>query len=177
MTYQLVLYGGMIVDGSGSPARKGTVACRDGKIVLFPADSRPAGDKTIDVTGLWVCPGFIDPHSHGDMIVGNDFAREAKTTQGITTEVAGMCGATFFPFLPGPKGNEMVSTTDPENLRAYYDAVLKEGMSRVDPRANHMHTDITMLVLADRIQPEAAAALKKLKYPLHICLVRRLYII
>ena len=53
---------------------------------------------------------------------------------------------------------------DPENLRAYYDAVLKEGMSRVDPRANHMRTDITMLVLADRIQPEAAAALKKLKY-------------
>ncbi len=50
---------------------------------------------------------------------------------------------------------------DPENLRAYYDAVLKEGMSRVDPRANHMRTDITMLVLADRIQPEAAASSQK----------------
>lgn len=97
MTYQLVLYGGMIVDGSGSPARKGTVACRDGKIVLLPADSRPAGDKMIDVTGLWVCPGFIDPHSHGDAYIGKACNSLAKLSQGITTHIGGQCGSSHFP--------------------------------------------------------------------------------
>ncbi len=46
MTYQLVLYGGMVVDGSGAPARKGTGACKDGKITLLPA--QPAHGRQND---------------------------------------------------------------------------------------------------------------------------------
>lgn len=97
MKYQLVLYGGMIVDGTGSPARAGTVACRDGKITLFPADIRPEGDRMIDVTGFWVCPGFIDPHSHGDAYLGEPCNSLAKLSQGITTHIGGQCGSSLFP--------------------------------------------------------------------------------
>lgn len=97
MTYQLVLYGGMIADGSGTPVKEGTVACKDGKITLFPADSRPRGDKVLDVTGLWVCPGFIDPHSHGDAYIGMPCNSLAKLSQGITTHIGGQCGTSHFP--------------------------------------------------------------------------------
>ena len=100
MTYQLVLYGGMVVDGSGAPARKGTVACKDGKITLLPADSRPTGDRMMDVTGLWVCPGFIDPHSHGDAYIGRPCNSLSKLSQGITTHIGGQCGSSHFPVGP-----------------------------------------------------------------------------
>ena len=117
--FDVLFQNATIIDGTGAPRYTGSIGVKDGLIHPAPADS-PAR-RVIDARGKILSPGFIDPHSHGDMIVGNDFAREAKTTQGITTEVAGMCGATFFPFLPGPKGNEMVSKTDPENLRAAKD--------------------------------------------------------
>lgn len=101
--FDVLFQNATIIDGTGAPRYTGSIGVKDGLIHPAPADS-PAR-RVIDARGKILSPGFIDPHSHGDMIVGNDFAREAKTTQGITTEVAGMCGATFFPFLPGPKGN------------------------------------------------------------------------
>jgi len=54
-------------------------------------------EQILDVAGLTVVPGFIDPHSHSDWsVLGN---RDAQSTvrQGVTTEVVGNCGVTYAP--------------------------------------------------------------------------------
>jgi len=84
-----------IIDGSGKAGFRGEVAVRDEKIVI-----RQPGEgarRTVSGEGLTVCPGFIDAHSHGDQAFGTEYGNLCKTSQGITTEVTGHCGATAFP--------------------------------------------------------------------------------
>lgn len=88
----------IIVDGSGSPARVGNVGVK-GDRIMSAADGDEAG-TVIDGTGLYTCPGFIDIHSHGDLVLGQGFGRLCKISQGITTEIAGQCGSSMFPVDP-----------------------------------------------------------------------------
>lgn len=84
-----------IVDGSGASAYDGCVGIKDGKIVLPQEETEAL--EVIDATGRYVCPGFIDAHSHGDMILGSEDAHLFKTTQGVTTEIVGQCGLSMAP--------------------------------------------------------------------------------
>ncbi|HEX6127536.1 MAG TPA: N-acyl-D-glutamate deacylase, partial [Candidatus Limnocylindria bacterium] len=54
----LLISGGSLVDGSGSPARPGTVGVRDGRLHIGPVDWRPRAARTIDASGMVVTPGF-----------------------------------------------------------------------------------------------------------------------
>ena len=83
-----------IVDGTGSPAYIGDVGVENGKIRLSPKE---AGEKIIDGTGMILTPGFIDAHSHGDMGMGIPCFSLAKISQGVTSEIAGLCGISMAP--------------------------------------------------------------------------------
>jgi N-acyl-D-amino-acid deacylase len=86
-----------IIDGSGDSGFLGSVGSEDGLIHLLQADTNADAKRVIDGTGLYTCPGFIDAHSHGDISLGKDFASLCKVSQGITTQVAGMCSYSLFP--------------------------------------------------------------------------------
>jgi N-acyl-D-amino-acid deacylase len=96
----LLITGGTIVDGTGRPARPGTVAVTDGRIhLLAPTDALPLHvGHTIDATGKVVAPGFIDLHSHSGLVALADGRHEPKVRQGVTTEVVGVDGNGFAPF-------------------------------------------------------------------------------
>jgi len=94
----LLISGGSLVDGSGSPPRPGTVACLAGRLHLGDAAWRPSAARTIDATGLVVTPGFIDLHSHGGLVILADPRHEPKVRQGVTTEVIGVDGNGYAPF-------------------------------------------------------------------------------
>ena len=68
-----------VIDGSGAPAYSGSVGIENGKIVL--AQGNEEAREVIDAKGRYVCPGFIDAHSHGDLILGTEDAHLFKTTQ------------------------------------------------------------------------------------------------
>ena len=87
-----------IIDGLANDRFMGSVGIKDGKILMAAADAE--AKKVIDAEGRIVCPGFIDAHSHGDLILGRDFARLCKTSQGITTELGGQCGLSAAPINP-----------------------------------------------------------------------------
>jgi N-acyl-D-amino-acid deacylase len=76
------------------------VAAADGRIVLSadPA-ATPRAARTIDATGKVVAPGFIDLHSHGGLVILADGRHEPKVRQGVSTEVVGVDGNGFAPFL------------------------------------------------------------------------------
>ena len=87
-----------IIDGSGAPSYMGNVGIQNGKLVLLQGEA-PA-EHTIDAAGRCLAPGFIDAHSHGDLILGSEDAHLFKTTQGVTTEIVGQCGLSMAPVMP-----------------------------------------------------------------------------
>jgi len=99
-----LIRGGLIIDGTGAPAFQADIGIRDGKLTLLPHNCTSAeAGQVIDATGKYICPGFIDAHSHADRFCGNMDHNLAKTSQGITTEVTGHCGISLFPTAKDPK--------------------------------------------------------------------------
>src|SRR5262245_3101403 len=85
--YDLVIRGGRIVDGTGSPWFRGDLAIRGDRVQLVGRVPEGAqARRTIDATGMVVAPGFIDIHSHSDSPLLEDGAGQSKIRQGVTTE-------------------------------------------------------------------------------------------
>jgi N-acyl-D-amino-acid deacylase len=100
--FDLILRGGTVVDGSGGAALRADVGIRDGRIAEIGTLADRRSTRTVDVAGRVVAPGFIDLHSHADLIVlapGDVQWRllEAKLHQGVTTLVVGNCGLGVAP--------------------------------------------------------------------------------
>ncbi len=87
--FDLVIRGGRVIDGSGNPWFHGDVAVRGERIVAVERTIAGTGKKEIDAEGLVVAPGFIDMHSHADMLLLEDGHAQSKIRQGVTTEVLG----------------------------------------------------------------------------------------
>jgi N-acyl-D-amino-acid deacylase len=92
----LLLKGGTVFDGLGTPGRIADVAVAEGRVAAVGGDP-PPGLRTIDCTGLYVTPGFVDSHAHSDLIHLLEAPQPFKLLQGVTTEVVGNCGLTFAP--------------------------------------------------------------------------------
>ena len=87
--YDLLLTRGRVVDGAGAPWFVADVGVRDGRIVAVGALSGHAAKRTIDASGMYVTPGFIDLLGQSEYNVLVDKRAASKITQGITTEVTG----------------------------------------------------------------------------------------
>jgi N-acyl-D-amino-acid deacylase len=97
----LLFTNAVVVDGSGAPGYHASVAVTGDTIQVVRGDpSAIDAGRTIDATGYTICPGFIDMHSHSDLMMLTDPAHEAKLRQGITTEALGMDGLSYAPTTP-----------------------------------------------------------------------------
>lgn len=95
----LLIRGGRVVDGTGSPWRNADVVVHNGRILAVVAPGTFAGSasEVLDAEGGVVAPGFIDIHSHSDLAVIARPEAEEKLRQGVTTEVVGNCGISVSP--------------------------------------------------------------------------------
>lgn len=107
--FDLLITGGTIVDGTGTPGRPGVVGVRGDRLAIFSGDDPRAARAaaTIDATGMVVAPGFIDLHSHSGLTILSEPLHEPKVRQGVTTEVIGVDGNAYAPFA------------DPQDLAAF----------------------------------------------------------
>jgi N-acyl-D-aspartate/D-glutamate deacylase len=98
--HDLVIDNARIVDGTGAPARQGSVAVRDGRIVEVGGVAGQAARERLDAGGLALAPGFIDPHTHYDAQLAWDPLVTSSSWHGITTVVTGNCGVGVAPCRP-----------------------------------------------------------------------------
>jgi len=86
---------GKVFDGTGAPWYRADILLDNGLIEAVGIMPGAAAEVVIDARGLAVVPGFIDAHSHTDMFPFPD--PDGKIIQGVTTEIAGMCGLSRLP--------------------------------------------------------------------------------
>ncbi|UFZ03074.1 D-aminoacylase [Bradyrhizobium ontarionense] len=100
-SFDLIIRGGTVVDGTRAPRFEADVGIKDGRIVAIGELEGKAAHRVIDATGRIVAPGFIDSHTHDDSAVLVDPQMTCKVSQGVTTVVTGNCGVSIAPLKPG----------------------------------------------------------------------------
>jgi N-acyl-D-amino-acid deacylase len=95
----LAISGGLIVDGTGAPGYYATLEIRGDTVAVVRGTPQVRAHRVIDATGCVVAPGFIDLHAHSGLMILADARHEAKVRQGVTTEVIGVDGNSYAPFL------------------------------------------------------------------------------
>ena len=98
--FDLIIAGGQIVDGSGSPWVRGDVGISAGRIARIGSLAAATATRRIDASGLIVAPGFIDPHAHAREGLFTLPTAEGYLYQGITTVVDGNDGSSPLPLEP-----------------------------------------------------------------------------
>ncbi|MEA2610511.1 MAG: N-acyl-D-amino-acid deacylase [Chloroflexota bacterium] len=99
-TFDLLLRGGTVIDGSGSPGVRADVGVLGDRILaLGDLSAIDAGEveTVLMVDGRVVAPGFIDPHGHSDGTLFLDGALASHLHQGFTTQLSGNCGDSLAP--------------------------------------------------------------------------------
>jgi len=102
-TFDLIVRGGMVVDGTGLPRRRVDVGVRDGRIARVGHLDGAAATEEIDATGCIVAPGIVDAHTHYDPQLTFDPYATTSCFHGVTTVVAGNCGFSVSPCKPADR--------------------------------------------------------------------------
>lgn len=95
--YDLLIKNGRIIDGTGSPWYYSDIAVKDGKTVKIGKITGVKAKEVIDAKNNVVSPGFIDMHTHSDLVILDEPLIEAKVRQGITTDLLGQDGVAAAP--------------------------------------------------------------------------------
>ena len=125
MAYDILIRNGTVVDGTGAPARQGSIGISQGKIAEVGRISATA-KRTIDAGGLVVSPGFIDPHTHYDAQICWDGATTPSSWHGVTSVVMGNCGVGIAPCRPEARE---IAMRDLVNVEAIPFEVLDAGIT------------------------------------------------
>jgi N-acyl-D-aspartate/D-glutamate deacylase len=163
-SYDLVIRGGTIVDGTGRPGFSGDVAVKDGRIAAI-GKVEGEGREEIDATGRIVSPGFVDVHTHLDGHVTWANRLNPSSAHGVTTVLMGNCGVGFAPCKPEDRQRlvhlmegvedipEIVMTEGlPWNWESFPDYLnrLDERQYDMDVAAQLPHAPLRVYVMGER---------------------------
>src|SRR5579883_2879950 len=123
-SYDLVLRGGSVLDGTGAPAKSADLAIAGDRIAAIGTLPRGVGRQEIDVAGLTVVAGFLKVHTHDDRALFATPDMAAKVSQGVTTVIVGNCGISLAPALPDrplPPPLDLIGTAEAFRFRRFAD--------------------------------------------------------
>ncbi|MBV6274302.1 D-aminoacylase [Alcaligenaceae bacterium CGII-47] len=165
--FDVILRGGLIIDGSGESGRQADLGIKDDRIASIETSITGKCEREIDVSGLTLAPGFIDVHTHDDRALMSAPAMLPKLTQGVTTVVIGNCGISLAPLVT-------------ESIVAPLDLIAEEGwlrypsfsaylneLEKTEPAVNVVsligHTTLRMNVMDDLNRPANESECEQMK--------------
>ena len=95
--YDLIVRNGEVIDGTGASRLTADIGVRGDRISALGDLSQASGEVEFDAANRMVAPGFIDVHTHDDHALLSKPDMSYKTSQGVTTVVAGNCGVSLAP--------------------------------------------------------------------------------
>ncbi len=113
--HDLVIRDALLLDGLGSPPRRGDLAVRDGKIQEL-GSVKLSGKQTLEAGGLALMPGIIDNHTHYDAQITWDPGVSPSPQLGVTTAIIGNCGFTIAPCRAADRERVMRNLTQVEGM-------------------------------------------------------------
>src|SRR5436190_22643314 len=133
LTFDVVITGGHIVDGTGSPWYSGELGIKDGKIAAIGNLAGASAQRTTEDQGTVVAPGFIDMLGQSELSILVEPSLPSKIFQGITTEITGEGGSV------APLNDKLIEadrdtyvhyhvTPDWKTLRQYFARLEKHGL-------------------------------------------------
>ncbi|MCY4135259.1 MAG: amidohydrolase family protein [bacterium] len=169
MSADIVISGGIVVDGSGEPGREADVAITGDRISEI--GSGLSGKVELDADGQVVAPGFIDIHTHYDAQVFWDPALSPSCFHGVTSVIAGNCGFSIAPTRPSHQ--DLIARTlenvedmnvdslaegipwDFETFPEYLDSISRRGIA-LNFGAYIGHTALRLFVVGDEAYERAS---------------------
>ncbi len=179
-SYDLILRGGEVIDGSGVGRFSADVAVKGDRIADIGRLDRADAERVLDISGRIICPGFIDVHTHDDRVCIDKPAMQPKISQGVTTVVTGNCGLSLAPLVcaaaPAEPLNLLGSEAEFEfgDFRSYIEAVAQAEpavnvnalvghstlraatLSDLDKKASTKELDAMLKLLGDALDAGAA---------------------
>ncbi|WP_315751386.1 MULTISPECIES: D-aminoacylase [unclassified Bradyrhizobium] len=154
-SFDLIIRGGTVIDGTRAPRFAADVGVKDGRIVAI-GEVVGEAQREIDATGRIVAPGFIDAHTHDDSAVLVDPGMTCKVSQGVTSVVTGNCGVSIAPLKPGSPRPMPLGLLSPGDGRvveyasfAEYVAALRAAPAAVNVAPMAGHTSLRASVVSD----------------------------
>ncbi|TFG22132.1 MAG: D-aminoacylase [Promethearchaeota archaeon] len=134
----ILIKNGIIIDGTGFPGYKSDVYIKNNRIEKIGLNLQEDDCELIDASNKVVSPGFIDMHSHADLMILEANKAEATIMQGVTTLVVGMCGIGLAPandrvreyystLVENVFGSSRLQLFD--TIQEYMDVIEKKGIS------------------------------------------------
>ncbi len=130
--YDLLITGGSVINGDGTPAVRADLGIRDGKIARIGDAGAASAGRRIDASGLVVAPGFIDMHNHSDYTIVVEPKAESMIRQGVTTMVLGESRSAG-PVKPGVNDDRRAgadgAAVDWTTLGGYFETLERRQMA------------------------------------------------
>ena len=172
MKADIVIRRGMVIDGTGGPAREADVVILGDRIAGIGTYTGPAV-RTIDARGKIVTPGFVDIHTHLDAQITWDPVASPSILHGVTSVVVGNCGVGFAPCRPADRDylmflmegvEDVPQTALRQGLRwewetfPEYLATLARRPAALNVGAHVSHAPLRIYVMGERGATDAAAS-------------------
>jgi N-acyl-D-amino-acid deacylase len=153
----LLLKGARIIDGSGAPWYLADVALRQGKVMAIGRLERLSAERVVDLTGLYLAPGFIDMMGQtGAPFLKNPRAADNLLTQGITTINAGEGDS------DAPREGATAQAAGWHTMAEFFSALEKAGMP-LNVVQTVGHTQVRRLVLGEVDRQASQPELERMK--------------
>lgn len=163
----LIIEGGTVVDGSGQHRFAADVGVHGGAIVRI-GNLRGAKTRSrFDAAGLIVAPGFIDAHTHDDVLLMQPPAgAHPKLSQGVTTVVTGNCGISLAPLVTHSTPVQPLSALGTDHWRFDSFASYLAALDQAEPALNAVclvgHTTLRVRHMDDLERPATAAEVARM---------------
>jgi N-acyl-D-amino-acid deacylase len=169
--YDLLITGGRVIDGTGNPWYWADLAIIGDRIVALGNLGTANARQRIDAAGCIVCPGFIDMHTHSDLVLLQNPLHECKIRQGVTTDVLGHDGLGLAPISPTTReilktqlagwNGQLDREWEWSTITTYLDQF--EGRAAVNVAMHVPHGTIRLLVMGEAMRAPTADELHQMQ--------------